>query len=180
MPYGMASNAVCEHENKSLASGSVGRLKELHCWVVVSVNVANRCILLLSSITVLAKSPWRTHEFSNLRRILSLNLNSAYQFRLHALSAISSVVSYWNHNYRNAKSEAVMDLSRKTKSNESAICLLRTRCCFRFVAFLELWLQVFFWEYLGPFMIYPLFQCCREDVYGRQFTPCLAQVELVP
>jgi len=34
---------------------------------------------------------------------------------------------------------------------------------------------VFFWEYFGPMMIYPLFHCYREQVYGVAFTPCLAQ-----
>ena len=36
--------------------------------------------------------------------------------------------------------------------------------------------QVFFWEYFGPMMIYPLFYCLRQQIYGKDFTPVLAQV----
>jgi len=34
---------------------------------------------------------------------------------------------------------------------------------------------VFFWEYFGPLVIFPLFLICREQVYGKAFVPQLAQ-----
>jgi hypothetical protein len=36
-------------------------------------------------------------------------------------------------------------------------------------------LQVFFWEYFGPMVIYPLFLVFREEIYGVAFVPQLAQ-----
>eukprot|EP00976_Prorocentrum_cordatum_P088254 1187237-Prorocentrum_minimum.AAC.4 len=39
---------------------------------------------------------------------------------------------------------------------------------------------VFFWEYFGPMMIYPLFYCLRQQIYGKDFTPGLAQVRTKP
>jgi len=34
---------------------------------------------------------------------------------------------------------------------------------------------VFFWEYFGPMVIYPLFYCFRAEIYGKTFEPVLAQ-----
>ena len=34
---------------------------------------------------------------------------------------------------------------------------------------------MFFWEYFGPLVIFPLFLICREQVYGKAFVPQLAQ-----
>jgi hypothetical protein len=38
--------------------------------------------------------------------------------------------------------------------------------------------QVFFWEYFGPMVIYPLFYYFRAEIYGKTFEPVLAQVRL--